>query len=113
MEKLKVIIALAVVAAAIYVGWNLIPPYFNNYQFQDDLDDVARRTSYLNKSEDEIRDAVIKKAAGDNVTLKEEQVMITRQGGEVGITVKYRVHVELMVRPVDLDFTVNSYNKRI
>ena len=113
MEKLKVFIAFLLVAAAIFVGWNMIPPYFYKYQLQDDLDDVARRTSYLNKSEDEIRDTVIKKAASDNVTIREEQVLVTRTGGEVNITVHYQVHVDLLVRPVDLDFTVNSFNKRI
>jgi hypothetical protein len=31
----------------------------------------------------------------------------------LGITVKYRIHVEMLVHPVDLDFTANSLNKRI
>jgi len=113
MDKVKGIIGLLVVVAFIYVAWSLTPPYFNNYQFQDDLDDVARRNSYANKTEDDIKDMVIKKAASDNVTLKEDQIAVTRNGGAIGITVRYRVHVDMIVHPVDLDFTVKSFNERI
>lgn len=113
MDKIKGLIAILVVAALIYVAWNMIPPYFYNYQFQDDLDDIARRNSYLNKSEDDIRDIVIKKAASDSITLKEDQVTITRGSDGVGITVRYRVHIDMILHPMDIDFTANSYNKRI
>lgn len=113
MDKLKGIIALVVVVAVIYVAWNVTPPYFYNYQFQDDLDDIARRNSYVNKNEDDIRDLVIKKAASDSITLREDQVTITRGADGVGITVRYRVHVDMILHPVDLDFSANSYNKRI
>jgi hypothetical protein len=114
MDKLKGFIAILVVVAFIYVAWSLTPPYFNNYQFQDDLDEIARRSSYVvSKTDDDIRDAVIKKAATDSVILKEDQVAITRSGGTVGITVHYRVHVDMIVHPVDLDFTVKSFNERI
>ena len=113
MEKLKGLIAIVIVAGVIYVVWNIVPPYFYNYQFQDDLDDLARRNSYVNRSEDEVRDLVIKKAASDNITLKDDQVTITRGPDGIGITVRYRVHVDLVLHPLDLDFVTNSYNKRI
>jgi hypothetical protein len=115
MEKLRGILAILVVAAMIYVAWNIVPPYWYRYQFQDDLDEMARRLSYnyANKSTDDIKDMVIKKAASDNVTLKEDEVTVTMNGAEVGLAVKYHVHVDLMVRPVDLDFALVSYNKRI
>jgi len=114
MEKLKGFIFLLLIVAAIYATWNMVPPYWNNYQFQDDVDDVARRSSYANRTtEDEIRDLVIKKAASNNITLKEDQVTITRGSDGIGITVRYRIHVDMVMFPRDLDFTVNSYNKRI
>ena len=46
MGKLKGLIGIAFVAGFFYVAWNLIPPYFNNYQLQDELDDIARKNSY-------------------------------------------------------------------
>lgn len=113
MGKLKGLVTLAIVAGAFYVAWNMVPPYFHNYQLQDDLDDIARRNSYTQNNEDAVRQIVIKKALEDDVTLKENQITVTRGGDGLGITVHYSVHLDLLVRPVDLDFTANSINKRI
>ena len=113
MGKLKGLVFLAVVVAGFYVAWNMVPPYFNNYKLQDDLDDIARRNSYTQTNEDGVRQIVINKARQDDVTLKEDQIMVTRGPDGLGITVHYTVHLDMVVRPVDLDFTANSINKRI
>src|SRR5258708_18839960 len=113
MTKIKGLIAFLVIAAAIYVAWNMIPPYFNNYQLQDTLDDIARRNSYTSVTDDGVKEIIITKAQSDNITLKPEQITITRTPDGLGITVHYRVHVDMIVHPVDLDFVANSINKRI
>lgn len=113
MGKIKGLIGLAVIAGGFYVAWSLIPPYFYNYQFQDDLDDVARRVSYVSIDDDQVKQMVIRKAQQEEITLKEDQISITRNGATIGITVKYNVHVDMAVHPVDLTFTTNSFNKRI
>ncbi len=114
MGKIKGLFGLLVVVAGFYVAWNMIPPYFHNYQLQDDLDDIARHSSYSAATEDDIKNIVIQTAkSDDDVMLKEDNVTVTRAGGNVGITVKYNIHVEMMVHPVDLQFTANSFNKRI
>ena len=111
--KVKGMIALLVIAAGIYVGWNMIPPYFNKYQFQDDLDDIVRRTTYTPIPDDDVKQAVIKKARARDIVIKEDQVSLSRVGTSVAITVHYSVHVDMIVHPVDLDFTVDSHNKII
>ena len=113
MGKLKGLIFLGIVAAGFYVGWNVIPPYFNNYKLQDDLDDIARRQSYTQTSEDGVKQVVIIKAQADDIMLKEDQISDARGADGVGISVHYRIHLDMIVRPVDLDFTANSMNKRI
>jgi hypothetical protein len=113
MGKLKALIGLLIVVGGFYVAWNMIPPYFNNYQFQDTLDEIARRNSYTTATEDDVKKIVITKAADDNIPLKENQVSVTRTSNGLGITVKYRIHVDMIVHPVDLDFIANSINKRI
>jgi uncharacterized protein DUF4845 len=113
MGKIKGLIGLLVVVAGFYVAWNLIPPYFNNYQLQDTLDDVARRHSYTTASDDEIKKIIITKAQDNNITLKEDQISVTRTGNGLGISVKYRIHVDMILHPMDLDFAANSLNKRI
>ena len=113
MSKINGIIVLLVIAAGFYVAWNMIPPYFNQYQFQDDLDDIARKVSYMGTNDDDVRQMVIKKAQTEDISLKEDQIAISRAGNGIGITVKYRVHVDMAVHPVDVDFTANSLNKRL
>ncbi|HKW74104.1 MAG TPA: hypothetical protein VJN64_01140 [Terriglobales bacterium] len=113
MGKIKGLIGLLVIAGGFYVAWSLIPPYFYNYQFQDDLDDVARRVSYMSIPDDDVKQMVIRKAQQEEITLKEDQIAITHNGATIGITVKYSIHVDMAVHPVDLAFTTNSFNKRI
>ncbi len=113
MAKLKGFIAIGVVVAAFYVAWNVIPPYFNNYQFQDALDDIARKNTYTTISDDDLKKIVVTKADTEDIKLKEDQVTVTRRGDGLGISVKYKIHVDMVVHPVDLEFTANSLNKRI
>ena len=113
MGKIKALIGIVIIVGFFYVAWNLIPPYFNNFQLQDALDDIARKNSYTTASEDDIKKQVVLKADAEDIKLKEEQVAVTRTRDGLGISVKYRIHVDMVVHPVDLDFTANSLNKRI
>jgi hypothetical protein len=113
MGKIKGILALVILVGGIYLGWELIPPYFHRYELQDDLDDIARVNSYNQRTDDDVRAIVIKHAGDLDIPLKENQVTISRGSDGLGITVRYRIHVDMMVHPVDLDFTANSMNKRL
>lgn len=113
MEKVKALIGVGVIVIGFYVAWNMIPPYFHNGQFQDELDDIARHASYQVISDDDLRQKVVDKAKGMDIFIKEDQVSVTHSGNLLGISVKYRVHVDMLVHPTDLDFTANSLNKRI
>ena len=113
MGKIKGLIGLSVIVGAFYVAWNLVPPWFHNTQLQDDLDDIARKGSYTAQTDDDIKKAVIAKAEAEDIKLKEDQIVISRVRDMLGISVKYRIHVDMVVHPVDLDFTANSLNKRI
>jgi hypothetical protein len=113
MGKLKAILGFALIFGGLFTGWNLIPPYVHNYEFQDDLDEIARRNSYTQKTDDDLRAMVIKQAGDLEIPLKEDQVLISRNGDGLGIAVHYKIHVDMVVTPVDLDFSTNSLNKRL
>src|SRR5260370_16905760 len=102
MRKLNVLIFLLVMAAGIYYGWNMIPPYFRNYQFQDDLDDIARMATYNIRSDDELKQAVIKKALARDIVLKEDQLTLTRFPRSVPISMHYPRHADLSFHPTPL-----------
>lgn len=113
MGKLKAFLALAIVLGGGYAGWAIIPVYFHKYQLEDDLDDIARRNSYTQKSDDDLRTLVIQHASALDIPLKENQITISRMSDGLGISVHYSVHVDMVVRAIDLDFVANSINKRI
>ena len=112
MGKIKGLIALLILVGGFYVGWKMIPPYLHNYELKDDLDEIARVNSYTHKTDDDVRATVIKQAGTRDIALKEEQVNVTRTRDGLGISVHYQIHVDMVVHPVDLDFTVNSMNNR-
>jgi hypothetical protein len=113
MGKLKALIGIALLAGMVYFFWNWIPVKMNNANFQDALDDIARRASYTALSDDDIKSIVIIKAKSMDIPLKENQITVFHETSGLGITVRYHVHLDLLVHPYDEDFTASSMNKRI
>lgn len=115
MGTIKLILVLALLAGLVYVAAEVIPPYFANYQFQDDLDSEARLGTYSTKGDDVIRDAVFKKAQDLEIPITRDQIRIQRIGaagnGGVLIEADYSVHVELPGYPMDLHFHPQTKNK--
>ncbi len=112
MKTLKALAGVGVVAAMVYVAFLLVPPYFNNYQFQDAIESEARLASYGQKSEQEIRDIIAKKANEFSVPLTADQINVQRSGSEVQISARYTVHVDIPGYPVDLKFEPGTKTKR-
>ncbi len=111
MKTIKALIGLAVLAAAVYIGWTMIPPYFDNYKLEDIIADEARINTYSNKSEDAMRETVYQKAKDLDIPLTRENINVTRQGQSVAIDVNYTVHLDYPIHPVDLHFQSSSKNK--
>jgi hypothetical protein len=115
MGTIKLILVLALLGGLVYVAAEVIPPYFANYQFQDDLDNEARLGTYSTKGDDVIRDAIFKKAQDLEIPITKEQIRIQRIGaggnGGVLIEANYSVHVELPGYPMDLHFHPQTKNK--
>jgi hypothetical protein len=112
VRTLKLIVALGVIAVGVYVGFQLVPPFFANYQFQDAIQNEAVLQSYSNKSEDEIRSTVFKKAQELEIPIREDQINVQRVGsggsGSLAISVTYTVHLDLPYYPLDLEFHPTS-----
>jgi hypothetical protein len=110
MKSVKALIGLVIVVVAVYVAWNMLPPYFNNYKLQDVIATEARANSYSTRTEDQIREIVVQKAKNIDVTLTPEQIAVTRSGQAVSIEVNYTVHLDFPIHPVDLKFHEVSKN---
>jgi hypothetical protein len=113
MRSVKALFGVLVVVAVFYSAWMLLPPYVNNYQFQDDIRSEALMNSYTSKSDQDIRNTLAKKAAEYDIPLRAEQINVQRNGAELSIWADYTVHVDLPGLPLDLKFHPATKNRRI
>jgi hypothetical protein len=117
MSTIKLILTIALLAAGVYVGAQIIPPYFANYEFQDALDNEARLGTYSAKGDDKIQDAVFKQAQDLEIPVTRDQIKVQHIGsngaGSVSIETDYTVHIDLPGYPLDLHFHPESKNKGV
>lgn len=117
MSTIKMLLSLFGIAAAVYVGAKVIPPFFENYQFQDAVRNEATLDTYTSKNENDIRTAVFRKAQDLDIPITEEQIHVQRQGlqgnGFIIIRAPYVVHVDLPGYPMDLHFDASTENRGV
>ncbi len=117
MSFIKMTFGLFIIVAAVYLGAMLIPPYFENYEFQDAVKNEATLDTYTTKTETDIRTAVFKKAQDLEIPISEEQIHVQRSGGlgtgTVIIRAPYVVHVEIPGYPLDLHFDASTANRGV
>ena len=115
MGTLKLVFGIFVIVAGIYLGSELIPVYYENYQFQDIVKTEATLETYTSKPENDIRDSLYKKAQNLDIPLSKDQIKVQRHGtqgtGSLTISAPYIVHLDLPIYPVDLHFDASTENK--
>jgi hypothetical protein len=117
MGTIKAILGVGLILGVIVVGVQVIPPYFTNYQFEDEVNNATLAAMYGTKSEDDIRSIVYKKAKDMDIPIAPEQIIVRRTGtqgsGSLSIEANYTVQVSLPGYPLQLNFHVASKNKGI
>ena len=116
MGTVKAIVGFLVIVGVIYAGFQILPPELSNYSFQDDLRTVAM-TGGANphQTDQDLMDAVIKKALEHQITLAPENVTVQRIGTPgapaVYVAADYSVPVSLPGYSFSLHFTPSSGNR--
>jgi len=117
MATLKLILGVGIFVAMGLVGLKIIPPYFSNYEFEDSLKTEALQATYSTRSEEDVRDAVIKHARNFDIALTPKQVHVSRVGGfgqgTLAIDAEYSVPIELPGYSTTLEFHPSSKNKGV
>jgi hypothetical protein len=115
MGTFKLFTGIFVIAASIYMGIELIPPYYSNYEFQDAIKTEALTSTYTPKSETDIRESVFKLAKDYEIPVTKDGIKVQRVGtmgsGTVSIEAPYVVHLDLPGFPFDLHFNPSTENK--
>ena len=99
------------------VGIKVIPPYFSNYELEDAIKTESVQATYSTRSEDDIRDAIIKQARNYDIALTPKQVKVTRVGGfgngSLNIEAEYSVPLDLPGYSTTIEFHPSSKNKGV
>lgn len=111
MKAVRAILGVVFIVAVIWGTWLLVPPYFNNYKLQDAIADEARQNTYSNKSEEDMRETLWRKAKELEIPVTRDQIKVQREGQAVAISIDYTVHVDFPGYPFDLQFHSTSKNK--
>ncbi|MGO9862587.1 MAG: hypothetical protein ACLPLR_03150 [Terriglobales bacterium] len=116
---MKYVFWIALVVAVVTAGWEMLAPKITNAIFQDELQDMATELDTRiglspPRSDEELRNFVIRKAASHDIELDPGQVMVQASGPPeqrvFHIAVHYTVPVNLLVYSYHLHF---SYEREI
>ena len=99
------------------LGIKIVPVYFSNFQFEDAIKNEALQSTYGTRSEEDIRDTILKRAREYDIPLTAKQVHVSRSGsngtGTLSIEADYSVPVNLPGYSTTLDFHPSSKNKGV
>jgi hypothetical protein len=113
MKLLRTFFGLFIIAAAIYMGCKVLPPYIASFQLEESIDDTARLgTADHHKSDEEIQQLVVQEAQKLGIDLAPEQIQVERKYGEVLLWADYTVHINVPFHPFDLHFQPMSNSKK-
>jgi hypothetical protein len=116
MGIIKACIGFLAIAAVVVGLFQIAPPMLNNYSFQDDMKTVAMvDSSNLQKTDDDIRNDVLKKAKERDLPIEAKQITVqhinTPGLTAVYVAADYNVTINLPGYSFDMHFTPNSGNK--
>ena len=117
MPTLKLVLGVAIFGVLVLVGIKLIPPFFANYELEDAIKTEAVQSTYSTRSEEDIREAVIKQARNYEIPLTPKQVHVSRVGafgsGSLIIEADYSVPIDLPGYSTTLEFHPSTKNKGV
>lgn len=111
--RLKGILIVVIIVLAIYTAWKVVPPYVNDYQLADKMQEQSRYAMVNHYTEEQIRDNIYKVMVDLDIPGKKEDVKVVANGNVVKISLDYTVPVDVLVYHTDLHFTPNSETKSL
>jgi hypothetical protein len=116
MGTIKLLTGLLAIVGVVWAVFQVAPPIMSNYGFQDDLRTVALMDgASLTKTEEDIRNDVLKKAREHELPIEPKQVIVQRLStpglSSIYVAADYSVTINLPGYSFDMHFTPNSGNK--
>lgn len=111
--RLKALAWILVMLAVGYVGLQVIPAWYANYQLQNDIEQIAIAESYTARPASEVQQIIAARASAYGIPLRPEQIRVQKGGGQLAISIEYTVHIDIPVYPFEVTFHPGTKNKRL
>jgi len=111
--RLKGMLIVVVLVLGIYTAWKMVPPYVNDYQLADKMQEQSRYAMVNHFTEEQIRDNIFKVVQDLDIPAKREDIKIVANGSVVRISLDYTIPVDVLVYHTDLHFSPNSETKSL
>jgi hypothetical protein len=117
VAKVKFIAGLIFFLLVLSTGWQIASCELANIELKDELHDVAAMGGseiglLAGASDDDLRDAVIRRAAEHSIRLRREQIVVRRGGTEkrhtIFLSTKYKTRVSLPGMSLIIHFSATS-----
>ncbi len=117
MGSLRIALGVGAFVLVAVLGIKLVPIFVSNFEFEDALKNDALQSTYSTKSEEDVRELVIKHARDYDIELTPKQVHVSRNGsfgtGTLLIEVNYTVPVDFPGYSTTLEVHPSSKNQGV
>lgn len=100
----KALIWTAILLSIVYFAVIALPAFFSEYEFQDSLQQIARFATVNRRNTDQIRQAVLEEAQKEDLPVKDDNIKVEGNAGNVHINVDYSVTLDFHVYQWTVDF---------
>lgn len=106
--------ALLVVLSLGYLGYKFLPPFINNYQFQDAVDELASfsmvrtPTSHSGSPSEALQAEIMKKAQEMELPVEKDEVKVRITDEHIIVEISYVIPISLPGYTYDYHFTIKS-----
>jgi hypothetical protein len=95
--KTRHVVMLVVLAAAVLAAIQIIPIYFQRFQFADFVNQEVKFAVNKRKTAQKVRTEILEEAKNSGVPVKTEDIHITRRGPTFTVEIDYDFPVDLSV----------------
>ena len=88
----------------VLIGLRLLPPYIDNFRFQQYLNSLLADPTVAKLPVDEINTRIVAQAVSLSLPITSQDVHVTRTDSEFKIEVLYLVRIDLRAYTVDIHF---------
>jgi hypothetical protein len=102
------IFLLLLLVAALFVGSQVIPAYFNAFQFNDSIKQEVKFAAASRRTTELVRTRIVEKAKEYDIALAPRDIHITRRGPTFNLEFDYVIPINLRVYQRNLNFHVSE-----